>query len=383
LDAIKAYNSLGSQNERSAIVFYRFSGDTLYTWGITERGVEYLSYEKMNETFLADLEFELKNTISINSVRGAETENIKEGHTADMDSLSRKLGDILFPSALLNSLSEYEHLIIVPCLNIASIPLYALKLSNAEYLVDLKTLTVAHSLDDVYFKIKRFVNSNRNDPSSLRKLVVESPLLVGNPSFRGCEEQYQQLPGAENEIRSVASKFKGKPLTGSAAKKSTIQSTIRKSDLIYFATHGFADVIDPINGSYLLLSGEKNSLCEKLTAKEIQFDSIKPGTLVVLSACQTGLGRALNAGVIGLGRSFLKAGAGNVVMSLWNIGDKETNEFMDIFTDELFVEKQILSSKSLRVAILKYKELNPNVSAWAAFMAMGLPFSGKSAYLIR
>lgn len=383
LDAMKAYNSFSSLSEKSAIVFYRFSGDTLYTWGVTDKDVVHLSIVLMNEYSLSELELNFKRSIDLSVARGGETENQGEGGFEDLDVLSIQIGELLFPEVLLNALSGYDHLIIVPCVNIASIPLYALKPSKSDprFMVDLKTLTIAHSLDDVYFKIKRIVKSNRNDSGSLREISVKSPLLVGNPSFKGCQEQYQQLPGAEDEIRSVASKFKGKPLIHSAAKKSTIQSTIRKSDLIYFATHGFADAIDPINGSYLLLSGEEKSQCEKLTAKEIQFDSIQPGTLVVLSACQTGLGRALDAGVIGLGRSFLKAGAGNVVMSLWNIGDKETKEFMDIFTDDLFIKKQFLISKSLRNAMIRYKDINPSVSAWAAFISMGLPFSGESSYI--
>lgn len=384
LDALKAYNSFGSNNEKTAIVFYRFSGDTLYTWGITEREVLYLSIQQMSESFLSDLELKFKKSIDISAVRGGETENLTKEGAQDLDSLSIQIGELLFPIDLLNALIDYDHFIMIPCLNIASIPLYALRPSSmdSKFIVDMKTLTIAHSLDDVYFKIKRFVKQYRDNSASLRMLEVKSPLLVGNPSFQGCLEEFQQLPGAEEEIRSVASKFRGKALIGNAAKKATIKEEIKNSDLIYFATHGYADLIDPINGSYLLLSGTKNSTCERLTAKEIQFDTIQPGTLVVLSACQTGLGKALDAGVIGLGRSFLKAGAGNVMMSLWNIGDKETKEFMDIFTDELFIRKQFLSSKSLRAAMLRYKEINPNVASWAAFMSMGLPFSGESMYQI-
>jgi CHAT domain-containing protein len=61
-------------------------------------------------------------------------------------------------------------------------------------------------------------------------------------------------------------------------------------------------------------------------------------------------------------------------MSLWSVEDKATMAFMDTFTTELFVSQKFFPAENLRQAILKYKTINPDPSAWAAFIDMGTPY---------
>jgi tetratricopeptide (TPR) repeat protein len=100
--------------------------------------------------------------------------------------------------------------------------------------------------------------------------------------------------------------------------------------------------------------------------------------VVLLSACETGLGEVLRGeGVLGLRRSFILAGAKTLVMSLWKVPDKQTKELMVDFY------KRLLSGKpradALREAQLTVKEKYPNPYYWGAFICQGNPGSIISA----
>jgi len=131
--------------------------------------------------------------------------------------------------------------------------------------------------------------------------------------------------------------------------------------ILHVATHGFfvddsASTISPMIRSGIILAGVKNN--ERvvrqedgvLTAYEATNLDLAGTSLVVLSACQTGLGEVRNGeGVYGLQRAIVVAGAANLLMSLWKVDDAATAELMSSFyelwtgTDnpEAFREAQI------------------------------------------
>jgi CHAT domain-containing protein len=79
-----------------------------------------------------------------------------------------------------------------------------------------------------------------------------------------------------------------------------------------------------------------------LTAQELSNTDLRKAKLVVLSACETGLGDIKGSeGVFGLQRGLKQAGAGSIIMSLWRVPDKETSEFMQVFYSNLLSMKDI------------------------------------------
>lgn len=161
------------------------------------------------------------------------------------------------------------------------------------------------------------------------------------------------------------------------------EESVKNSDLtsyaiLHFATHGFywdgetakrrqyisflsnnnnsKDSDEALNRSGIILSGANKSLKGNdisldaedgiLTAKEISFLNLNNVDLVVLSACQTGLGETSDEGVFGLQRGFKLAGTKTLLMSLWKVDDKATQMLMTEFY------KNFLNGKSKRESLL-------------------------------
>lgn len=165
--------------------------------------------------------------------------------------------------------------------------------------------------------------------------------------------------------------------------------------ILHIATHGFFNVnveqgknANPLVRSGLLLAGAAQTLNGKepmtaeslvaenqaedgvLTAYEVMNLNLDKTDLVVLSACETGLGKVENGeGVYGLQRAFIAAGAKALIISLWKVSDVATNELMTLFY------KDYLKSGNKRKAFLlaqkKLRKTYENPYFWGAFVMIG------------
>ena len=125
----------------------------------------------------------------------------------------------------------------------------------------------------------------------------------------------------EEEAERVAELFNTKPYNGYSATKDKVLENCTDKDVIHFSCHGYFDNADPLSSGVKLYDGV-------LTAREI-FDMRLDTELVTLSACQTGLNEwSPGDELIGLTRAFLYAGAPSVVVSLWSVDARSTQELM-------------------------------------------------------
>jgi tetratricopeptide (TPR) repeat protein len=144
--------------------------------------------------------------------------------------------------------------------------------------------------------------------------------------------------------------------------------------ILHFATHGFVNDANPE------LSGIVLSLVDK-QGKDIRgylrlgdlFNLDYPADLIVLSACETGLGKEIQGeGLVGLTRGLMYAGAERLVVSLWQVDDKGTAEFMQEFYKQM-LQSGKPANEALRATQLKMwhseKWRHPNY--WAAFTFLG------------
>jgi len=151
-------------------------------------------------------------------------------------------------------------------------------------------------------------------------------VVVGDPDFGG---EVMQLKGAREEAKEVAEYYHTQPLLGRDATKANVREALGKGGaLLHLATHGVFEKDHPLQSAILLSRG---SGVDRLTVGEI-FESPLPANLVVLSACESGLGSYAGANdYVGLTRSFFLGGTKAVLASLWEIEDEGTKAFMRIF----------------------------------------------------
>lgn len=269
------------------------------------------------------------------------------------------IADILLPPAIRAALKDVRHLIIIANGVIATNPFASFPLSGKEMLIDRMSVTVSARLFDIDQMIRPWGNLNE----------FRNILLVGDPRVpRTPEWKVPPLPGAASEAQMLADRVAAEPLLGEAATKAAVLGRLRSAQMLYFAAHGASDPRAPLTGGFLMLAGPTPEEAF-LTAGEVQRMNLR-ANLVVLSACQTGLGFNHDGGVIGLARAFQKAGVPRVVMSLWSVSDEATLYLMDRFQ---LAAMQHVPAEALRLAMLDTRAKYPDPALWASFTLFGTP----------
>ncbi len=143
---------------------------------------------------------------------------------------------------------------------------------------------------------------------------------------------------------------------------------------VHFATHGLLDSERPSLSSLLLsLVDEQGRPQDGFLRAHDVYNLKLPAELVVLSACQTGLGKEIKGeGLVGLTRGFMYAGAARVAVSLWNVNDQATSELMAKFYQRMLKENQ-RPAAALRAAQAEMRKQKQWQSPyyWAAFVLQG------------
>ena len=138
-------------------------------------------------------------------------------------------------------------------------------------------------------------------------------------------------------------------------------------------------VQDPMLRSGLLFTGANRTLKGEeskgenglLSAAEASLLDLRETELVVLSACETGKGEVKNSeGVYGLRKAFSDAGAKNIIMSLWKVDDKVTQEFMSRFY-EIWLNDKTSIREAFNKTQLEIKAKYPEPYYWGAFILVG------------
>jgi CHAT domain-containing protein/tetratricopeptide (TPR) repeat protein len=159
-----------------------------------------------------------------------------------------------------------------------------------------------------------------------------------------------------------------------ASRETVIKGGLDQYRYIHFATHGLLDSERPGLSSLVLsmLDAEGKAQDGFLRANDI-YNLKLPAELVVLSACQTGLGQEIRGeGLMGLTRGFMYAGAARVVVSLWNVNDRATSELMAKFYEKMLKENQrpAAALRAAQVEMWKQKQWQ-SPFYWAAFTMQG------------
>ena len=141
--------------------------------------------------------------------------------------------------------------------------------------------------------------------------------------------------------------------------------------IIHFATHGVLDSRPALSGVALSQFDAQGRPQDGFLRLHDIYNLKLPAELVVLSACDTALGKDIKGeGLIALTRGFMYAGAPRVMASLWKVNDETTAEFMKAFYQRLFNEG-LAPAAALRAAQLAMWRQGRAPFHWAAFVLQG------------
>jgi len=152
------------------------------------------------------------------------------------------------------------------------------------------------------------------------------------------------------------------------ATEAKVKSLLESAGLVHFATHGVLKESDPLSSVLLLVPGGGED--GRLVVREL-FGFEMSARLVVLSACETGLGK-LSRGdeLVGLQRAFLYAGTPAVITTLWKVDDRASYQLIRSFYSRL---KKAGPAEALRQAQRETLKAFAHPYSWAAFTLTGLP----------
>ncbi len=229
------------------------------------------------------------------------------------------------------------------------------------------------------FVVMQDLNVLAGDSSGfdMGKVDLSKSVIVGDPDdMRDVRYSFPALPGARKEAQAIARELgiaEQNVLIGADATRKNVVRAIDRSageGVIYMATHAVADANNPLTRGFVVLS-QQNLFAGELRTQQFRgWDEHEP--LVVMSACQTALGRVFEGGTFGVARTWTNAGAGQVVASLWNVSDRATYRLMTRFVAGLQQGKAPeLAMQAAQLATIKNYPNDPKM--WASFTIIGKP----------
>ncbi|MCA9566916.1 MAG: CHAT domain-containing protein, partial [Myxococcales bacterium] len=222
---------------------------------------------------------------------------------------------------------------------------------------------------------------------------------AGEPgtSRASCAAGFPPLPGTSAEADAVGAMLAPlgdvRRLGGQAADETGVVEALEGARMLHLATHGFfatgacrsaldgtgeAGGLNPMLLSGLALAGANTDPAAIWTAEEIATLPLQDVDLVVLSACESGLGEvAVGEGVLGLQRAFALSGARATITSLWPVDDTATRDLMTRFYTALLADPARDEAAALRKAQRGLRDANlattgeARPETWGAFVVSG------------
>jgi CHAT domain-containing protein/Tfp pilus assembly protein PilF len=286
---------------------------------------------------------------------------------------SRRLYNLLIEPAE-KWIAAGERIVLVPDGPLHLLPFAALIQKDGRHLVEWKPLSTVLS-GTVFAELKKQRRDALagaepfspqwvafGDPWFPPRLAQSRPEEIGELRLRSfstrAQLRWQRLPQSRREVEEIAALFpadRRRTYIDRDASEERAKAVGKDARIIHFATHGYVDNGSPFDSGLVLsipeelAEGRDNGL---LQVWEI-FESVRlDADLVVLSACETGIGEIRGGeGIIGLTRAFQYAGARSVLASLWRVEDEATAELMQRFYHHLRAGKA--KDEALRAAQLE------------------------------
>jgi len=265
-------------------------------------------------------------------------------------------------------LIENNEIVVLPSANV----LAEIRRNSAESKTPEKTLTifadaVFEANDTRLSSVAKIVNPTQQT-SDLSKVLRDFDLNAGFPRLLSSRIEARNistfLPKNQADLN----------IDFDANRENVTEKSLENYRILHFATHGLLDTSRPeLSGLVLSLFDKDGTAQDGFLRLNQIYNLILNSDLVVLSACQTALGKDVRGeGLIGLTRGFMYAGAKRIVASLWKVDDAATAEFMKRFYRN-HLQKKLAPAAALRAAQNEMKQI-PRFRApyfWAGFTIQG------------
>jgi CHAT domain-containing protein len=285
---------------------------------------------------------------------------------------------MLLPAEALAVLENTPEVVIVPYGNLFQLPFAILTTPSGAPLGSVTAIRYAPSLTALREAEARAGLSGPGRRDAFRDgLVAGNPLMPVVPTAGGASRRLEQLPGAQAEALAVSQRLGATTLTGAEASEATIRKRLPEASVIHLATHGFAYSSEARTRQSFLALAPGDGFDGLLTVGELLDDpALKlSAEIVVLSACETGLGNLRQAeGTVGFQRAFLGRGARSVLVSLWSVSDLATSALMTSFYRHWLDDRdQPSKAEALRRAQNDVRRMDGfgQPQYWAAFQLVG------------
>ena len=207
------------------------------------------------------------------------------------------------------------------------------------------------------------------------KLIAFAPTFEETSMISGSDRSHialKPLNWNEEEISRIPDGIQKDLYVGMSANESAFKKEVGKYMIVHLATHG---ILNPPQALKSFLAFSPESLADedqRLHMYELLSQQLN-AELVVLSACETGSGKwEKGEGLLSMGRAFAYAGASSLLVSLWQVDDASTADFMALFYENLLIGME--KSAALQQARIQFLDRFPLKSApyyWAGFVLNG------------
>ena len=230
------------------------------------------------------------------------------------ESLNKLYGYLINP--INRFIDGYQNIIFVPHKDLHFLPIHVLMSPERKFLIEEHIVTFAPSASILYYAFRKGTSAGNHVLG-----LALGDLAIG---------RFQSLPGTELELQQLSRLYPDMDYkSGENCSETYLKSNSKGQGYIHIATHGVLNKSQPLY-SYLLMSPTEQD-DGQLTVNEI-FSLDLQSKLIVLSACDTGLGDIGEGDdFTGLSRAFMYAGAQGVIVSLWKVDDSITVWLMTRF----------------------------------------------------
>ena len=334
--------------------------------------------------------------------KSLETPEQRQARIAHADAELRRAIAELSRMILAPAAAEFsgKRLAVVPDGALQYVPFPVLSVSDS---IRYRPLVLDHEVISLpsasAFAVQRETLAHRKAAPKAVAVIADPVFSASDARFNGAKETSEQnstriiehLPGSPNaqlaikrlpftrleadQILSVAPVGKNlKALDFKANRAMATSSELSNYRYVHFATHGYLDTTTPsLSAIVLSLVNEQGKAEDGFLRAHDIYNLHLPAELVVLSACETGLGKDVKGeGLDGITRGFMYAGARRVIVSLWNVNDKATAALMQrLYTGILRTNKTPAAAlRAAQIEMLRSRQWQ-SPYYWAAFVMQG------------